>query len=177
LGLDPDQEPLDDQDFDEYYLRDMTEKICLMFLSQLVNRYDAEKLVKAKFVEKWLARQNWGSTPVDRMNNFKHYMDHKNNRISDVVGRVKESRSGKEALAKAGLWTEEAEEADTGSLGLTLSFKMGGDDGERLVTRSLEQSAEAQRVRHRHREAMVINDGSRPFNSEDIIQRDLGSPP
>ena len=40
-----------------------------------------------------------------------------------------------------------------------------------------EQSVEEQRLRHRHREAMVFNDGTRPLNSEDIIQRNpLSSP-
>ncbi len=51
---------LDDVSFDEYYLRDIAEKLCLMFLSQLTSKFGVELAVRAGFVERWLAKQRWG---------------------------------------------------------------------------------------------------------------------
>jgi len=179
LSLDPDQETLDDPDWDEYHLRDMTEKLCLMFISQLIGHYKPDLLIKAKFVERWLAKQNWGPEE-SRADNFIQYMRTKSNRITDIVHIIRETEAGHEALIKAGLFHR-----DRDNDGLVDDSAMMGIPPERYRTmlsvevgraRSVEQSAEEQRLRHRHREAMVLNDGSRPFNSDDIIQRELGSP-
>ncbi|KAK3904847.1 hypothetical protein C8A05DRAFT_42144 [Staphylotrichum tortipilum] len=188
LSLDPEQEVLDDEDWDEYGLRDMTEKLCLMFISQLLSCYEPEKLIKAKFVEKWLAKQNWGATPEDRLHNFSRYMRYKGNRITDIVAAIQGTCSGREALEATGLLPplgpvpSESDPEDNIPLierfsvllpnNINLS-NLRDDDQTRLLIRSLQgvQSAEEQRVRHRHREAMVLNDGSRPLNSDDIIQR------
>ncbi|KAG7292561.1 hypothetical protein NEMBOFW57_002596 [Staphylotrichum longicolle] len=186
LSLDPEQEVLDDEDWDEYALRDMTEKLCLMFISQLLSCYDAEKLVKARFVEKWLAKQNWGPTEEIRQRNFAQYMRCRGNRITDIVASIRGTRSGREALERAGLLPasppSESDPEDNAPLIERFSVLIPGninmsnlrdDDQTRLLIRSLQggQSAEEQRVRHRHREAMVLNDGTRPVNSDDIIQR------
>src|SRR4051812_34596660 len=80
LCSDPKQETLDgDKHWDEYPLRDIAEKLPLVFICQLISRFGADMLVKAKFVEKWLAKQNWGD---DRCMNFLLYAQHKRNRIS-----------------------------------------------------------------------------------------------
>ncbi len=186
LSLDPEQEVLDDEDWDEYALRDMTEKLCLMFIGQLLSCYDAEKLIKARFVEKWLAKQNWGPTEQDRRRNFAQYMRCRGNRITDIVALIRGTRSGREALVRAGLLAasppSESDPEDNVPLIERFSVllpsnidinNLRDDDQTRLLIRSLQgaQSAEEQRVRHRHREAMVLNDGSRPLNSDDIIQR------
>ncbi len=176
---------LGDEDWDEYALRDMTEKLCLMFISQLLSCYDAEKLVKAKFVEKWLAKQNWGATGQERQRNFAQYMRCRGNRITDIVASIRGTRSGRLALQRAGLMTASPLDSDPDdNVPLIERFSvlipsnidinsLRDDDQARLLIRSLQgaQSAEGQRVRHRHREAMVLNDGSRPVNSDDIIQR------
>ena len=186
LSLDPEQETLDNEDWDEYPLRDMTEKLCLMFLSQLVNHFDAEKLVKAKFVEKWLAKQNWGSTDEERQRNFALYTRRRSNRIRDIVAALRLSDSGREALENAGLLHRSSPEDSDPEDNIPLIERLnamlptninvsnlGEDDSTRLLIRSLQtvQSIEEHRMRHRNREAMVLNDGSRPVNSEDIIQR------
>ncbi|AEO53966.1 hypothetical protein MYCTH_2122835 [Thermothelomyces thermophilus ATCC 42464] len=186
LSLDPEQEVLDDADWDEYPLRDMTEKLCLMFISQLLSCYDAEKLVKAKFVEKWLARQNWGTTEEERQRNFAQYLRCRGNRITDIVASIRGTRSGREALEKTGLLPRsppsDTDIEDNISLIERFSVLLSSninisnlreDEQARVLIRSLQgaQTAEEQRVRHRHREAMVLNDGTRPLNSEDIIQR------
>lgn len=191
LSLDPEQETLDSEDWDEFPLRDMAEKTCLMFLSQLVNRFDAEKLVKAKFVEKWLAKQNWGCTEAERRRNFALYMDRRNNRLTDILVALRACHSGREALENAGLMQraspEDLDPEDSIPLIQRLNAMLPSnlnvsnleeDDPTRLLIRSLQtaQSIEEHRMRHRHREAMVLNDGSRPVNSEDIIQRAPGSP-
>jgi hypothetical protein len=186
LSLDPEQEVLDDEDWDEYPLRDMAEKLCLMFISQLLSCYDAEKLVKAKFVEKWLAKQNWGLTKEDRQRNFAQYTRCRGNHITDIVASIRACHSGQEALERAEL-VDPASPTDSDpedNIPLIERFKillpnninasnLREDDPTRLLIRSLQavQSAEEQRMRHRHREAMVLNDGSRPVNSDDIIQR------
>lgn len=164
----------------------MTEKLCLMFISQLLSCYDAEKLVKARFVEKWLAKQNWGPTEEVRQRNFAQYMRCRGNRITDIVASIRGTRSGREALERAGLLPasppSESDPEDNAPLIERFSVLIPGninmsnlrdDDQTRLLIRSLQggQSAEEQRVRHRHREAMVLNDGTRPVNSDDIIQR------
>ncbi|KAL2142331.1 hypothetical protein VTI28DRAFT_1340 [Corynascus sepedonium] len=186
LSLDPDQEVLDDEDWDEYALRDMAEKLCLMFISQLLSCYDAEKLIKAKFVEKWLAKQNWGATEEERQRNFAQYMRCRGNRITDIVASIRGTHSGREALEKTGLLPRSppSESDPEDNIPLIERFSvllpsninisnLREDEQARLLIRSLQgaQTAEEQRVRHRHREAMVLNDGTRPLNSDDIIQR------
>ncbi|KAM7208043.1 hypothetical protein V8F20_001589 [Naviculisporaceae sp. PSN 640] len=182
LSLDPNQPPLDDEDWDEYQLRDMSEKLCLMFIGQLVQHHKSNLLIKAKFVERWLAKQNWGPEEK-REHNFRKYMQTKNNRITHIVRSFWETTEGQEALENAGL------------IRLT-SYREGPDDDPGIIrhvsdqfrlmlslrggrARSVEQSPEEQRLRHRNREAMVLNDGNHPFNSDDIFQRELdpGSPP
>ncbi|GAB1310917.1 Cytoskeleton-associated protein [Madurella fahalii] len=191
LSLDPEQETLDQEDWDEYNLRDMSEKLCLMFISQLINCYDVEKLVKAKFVEKWLAKQNWGTTTDQRQRNFAQYTRCRNNRLNDIIAALRASHSGREALENAGLMApaspEDSEPEDSIPLIEQFSVLLPGtitmsdlreDDPTRAFIRSLQtlQNIEDRQMRQRHREAMVLNDGTRPLNSDDIIQRDLGSP-
>ncbi|KAL1841293.1 hypothetical protein VTJ49DRAFT_7238 [Mycothermus thermophilus] len=187
LSLDPEQEVLDDETWDEYPLRDMTEKLCLMFINQLVSSYDAGKLIKAKFVEKWLAKQNWGSTPEERQRNFGRYMRYKANRVTDIVASIRALPAGREALQRAGLVPAapaSSESDGDDNIPLIERFSvlipsnvnitsLGEDEQARLLLRSLQgtQSAEEQRVRHRHRQAIVMNDGSHPVSREDIIQR------
>lgn len=185
LGLEPEsgaQEELGDKYFDEYYLRDMSDKLCLMFVSQLLSRYGAEKLIKANFIEKWLARQNWGDSEEKIIANFAQYMDRRSNRITEIVNRILGCDSGRDRLERAGLISRNTREAceQAGRFSVVISIGMSSEEsdeqGRRLVGgRPHEQSAEEQRLRHRHREAMVFNDGTRPLNSEDIIQRDHGS--
>ncbi|KAK3383817.1 hypothetical protein B0T24DRAFT_63758 [Lasiosphaeria ovina] len=184
LTLDPEQETLNHEDWDEYAMRDMTEKLCLMFISQLMNRYGPENIVKAKFVEKWLAKQNWGASKEERLRNFNHYIARRPNRIADISGRIKNYPSGKDALDKVGLYSDDADEDLGQEVGSGTQFNMilpvnldslAEDDPARISLQSL-QTVDEQRTRNRNREAMVLNDGTRPFNSDDIIQPNLGSP-
>lgn len=160
------QEKLNDKYFDEYYLRDMAEKLCLMFVIQLINKYGPDKLIRAKFIEKWLAKQNWGETLEERQRNFVQYMQYRQNRITEIFHRLQESRRGQAALIRSKLIPKDS--AD-------ILDEQEVIPVERLP-RVIEQSAEEQQLRHRHREAMVFNDGSRPLGRADIIEREHNSP-
>ncbi|EHA58378.1 hypothetical protein MGG_04471 [Pyricularia oryzae 70-15] len=173
-----------DPHHDDYYLRDMAEKFCLMFVAQLIKKYDPELLIKARFVEKWLARQPWGEGEAERQHNYSQYVSRRLNRISEVCRLVKESYAGRKALQDAGLITkEEAAGSEVDECGnhheaarLSLVLSITGEaidlhEVETYQPRVLEQSAEEQRLRRQHREAMVLNDGTRPLGRGDIIER------
>ncbi|OAA63669.1 cytoskeleton-associated protein [Niveomyces insectorum RCEF 264] len=91
---------LNDAYYDEYYLRDIAEKLCLMFLAQLT-AIDVDALVRAGFVERWLARQGWGSTPQERTASFSSYLRVRGNRIADICRRLRASPAGRAALERA----------------------------------------------------------------------------
>ncbi|KAM0332329.1 hypothetical protein ACHAQA_002606 [Verticillium albo-atrum] len=187
LSLDDvEHESLDDKHWDEYYLRDMAERFCLMFVLELINKYGAEMLVKAKFVEKWLAKQKWGDTEDERRENFVYYIEHKNNRIVDIITRIAHTTEGGKALITSSLTAESkfhvtAAETDEGYLAdlqpALRTADLDDDQAAENVPRSREHSAEEQRLRRQHREAMVFNDGTRPIGREDIIERNNDSPP
>ncbi|KAF7535007.1 hypothetical protein G7Z17_g13270 [Cylindrodendrum hubeiense] len=171
---------LTDSHWDEYYLRDMAERFCLMFILELINKYGASMLVKACFVEKWLAKQDWGDDADERRHNFRNYMQLKGNRIVDIVDKIRVSKRGLKALEKAGLIDKEVSRRRIRELPDHImeieEDTQGGPLAEQQVPRTREHSAEEQRLRRQHREAMVLNDGTRPLGREDIIERDHGSP-
>ncbi|CAK7199596.1 hypothetical protein SEUCBS139899_002279 [Sporothrix eucalyptigena] len=249
--LDDDEDPnssmIDDISFDEYYLRDIAEKLCLMFLAQLTEKFDVDLLVRFGFVRRWLAKQRWGP-PEARIDNFARYLKYRDNRIADICRRLRDSPSGRKALEKAGLVaprqplqpkllqlnlrasgssstataglpgtsneqvsprgmaaveaaTENSAQADAmiqtarGVLGALSAVASAmpenageGDAGDDVATSSpisttggsrsgqprppSQSSREEQRIRRQHREAMVLNDGSRPLRRDDIIERE-----
>ncbi|KAM3513059.1 hypothetical protein MY11210_003261 [Beauveria gryllotalpidicola] len=165
--------------WDEYYLRDTAERFCLKFLQELTSKYGANLLVKAKFVEKWLVRQNWGDTPEKRKKHFKAYKEARSNRIVDILTRVEQCRRGLRALERAGLVDKDNLRRRMRELP-DLLMEVGDVIGEAPPTdpqlrRAREHSAEERRLRRQHREAMVLNDGTRPLAREDIIERDHGT--
>lgn len=173
---------LSDRYWDEYYLRDMAERFCLMFILELVNKYNAKALVKAKFIDKWLVKQEWGTELEERQQNFHDYVYYKHNRIVDIIHRIKQSRRGVKALEKAGLMNKESVRRRLRELPDIIAESEGetvdtpSEEEEQQVPRAREHSAEEQRLRRLHREAMVLNDGTRPLGRDDIIERDHGSP-
>lgn len=181
------QTKLNDKYWDEYYLRDMAERFCLMFVLELITKYGADMLVKAKFVEKWLAKQYWGDDDAERQENFIYYMEHKNNRIVDIVTRIAHTTQGAKLILACNLAakTNFNLNPDTNLAGFTIALQSTlsnaevADEGQQTVEqvpRTREHSAEEQRLRRQHREAMVFNDGTRPIGREDIIERSHDSP-
>lgn len=184
---DVEYEKLDDKYFDEYPFRDAAEKMCLMFILQLIIKYDAKELIMARFVEKWLARQAWGDTDEERRSLFAQYMEHKRNRITDICQKLQESRLGRQALEKAKLLPEGSRAESKVGFRLLMSadlmpLSVDAEEYARteeeyalaqgLQPRVMEQSAEEQRLRHNHRHTMVWNDGTHPLGRDDIIQPD-----
>ncbi|PNY28421.1 Uncharacterized protein TCAP_01647 [Tolypocladium capitatum] len=167
---------LSNSHWDEYYLRDMAERFCLMFTLELINKYGASLLIKAGFVEKWLAKQNWGDDAPERRRRFKDYMDLKNNRLVDIVSRIRHSKRGLRALEKAGLMDKENSGRRIRDLpDLIMEVEEEGTEerpADQQPRRTREHSAEERRLRRQHREAMVLNDGTRPLGYRDIIERD-----
>ena len=183
LSIDPEQETLNDETWDEYPLRDAAEKHALELIHQLVSQYGPEKLIKAKFVEKWLAKQNWGKTEDERQINLTKYLQHKRNYIREIVANIQITRSGREILEKTGLMAlgcevdQETEDHDhvmvSDRLNLLLSMNPDRNRDSALDLARTLQSIE-HRLRQRNREAIVLNDGTHPVNRDDIIHRDLG---
>ncbi|TQS32728.1 hypothetical protein Golomagni_06950 [Golovinomyces magnicellulatus] len=177
LSLDDTERPLlDDPYWDDYYLRDSAEKYCIRFLQELTSKYGANLLVRAKFVEKWLVKQEWGKTDEDRQRNFREYMNCKNNRIVEIVTRVRHCKPGLRALEKCKLIDRDISQRRMRELPDLLMEDIVGDPNITRPRRTREHSAEERRLRRQHREAMVLNDGTRPLAREDIIERDHGSP-
>ncbi|KAI1253221.1 hypothetical protein MGN70_005429 [Eutypa lata] len=271
---DYEHEPLDDPLYDEYYLRDVNERRCLLLIYKLIHKYGVDRLIEAQFIERWLAQQPWTRDPKpkpksemnqndddddnnennnnnnknndnknknrnsnndERLQNFARYLERKRNRISDICQHLTETRAGRRALVRARLLAKSkskrpqrrrADRAsdqikvvleismadddendpgnrDDGALlrgevfegrsGITSSaddddgddedvdedddFGDGGDDHSNILVPRLrvDQSAEEQRLRRRHREAMVLNDGTHPPGRGDIIEREHDS--
>ncbi|KAK8930373.1 hypothetical protein H634G_01097 [Metarhizium anisopliae BRIP 53293] len=176
-----DAEPPDltNSHWDEYYLRDMAERFNLMFIHELITKYPSVALIKARFVEKWLAKQKWGDDPVARRDNFKAYMHLKDNRLVDIVDKLKRSRRGLRALEQAGLIDDSRQQIRNPDMIMEIDEEIVGESPSvnRILRPMRETSVEEQRLRRQHREAMVLNDGTRPLGREDIIERDHGSPP
>jgi len=158
-----------------------------MLVTLLVHRYGVDRLVKANFVEKWLAKQPWGQADEERRKNFALYMDRKKNRISDICLHLKTSKAGRKALVRAKLASKlkRTKRDRSSNIKVVLEISMvneGDGDGialdtshAELVPRVNDQSIEEQRLRRRHREAMVLNDGTHSLGRGDIIERDHDS--
>ncbi|PHH83621.1 hypothetical protein CDD82_6067 [Ophiocordyceps australis] len=152
---------LSDSHWDEYQLRDKAEKLCLALAYQLCSTHGARRLAKAGFVEKWLAKQDWGTQPEMRVVRFAMYMGRKKNRIVEVVNKLRQSHSGMRALRNAKLLKKPCQNS------------LPNSPRSRQLR---ESSVEQRRLRRQHREAMVLNDGTRPLGQADIIERDHDSP-
>ncbi|EPE04063.1 cytoskeleton-associated protein [Ophiostoma piceae UAMH 11346] len=238
-----------DVTYDEYHMRDMAEKLCLMFVAQMAERFGVELLVRAGFVEKWLARQRWVEHPIpalpaaaagQRIQNFAQYLKYRDNRIAYLCQKVMELPAGWAALEKTGLvepkrvrppkglkkkklasqqaqaqaQSDQAQEyrendftpanpsplraelrvvngnvvsdtGDGGAEGRAALREIEGDEATeptQPLAQSQSQQAgrrptsqntrEEQRIRRQHREAMVLNDGTRPLRRDDIIERE-----
>lgn len=170
IGL-GDVEPfkLDDPFWDEYYLRDMAERTNILLIYELIRKNGAEILVRARFVERWLARQNWGDTEREVHKNFEAYKSsRRRNPIRNIIDCVVSAAGGTAALKRTGLVPTEETPPYRGELwGITFSSagSRSGNGGPR------DSELSADELRRLRREAFVFNDGSRPVSGTDIVQR------
>jgi hypothetical protein len=165
-----------DPEWDNWGLRDVVEQGCLLVLIQLVDKFGPEGLVKSRFVDRWLAKEPWGASDKERQMNFAESL-RKNHRLNEIVVPLFRDQAGRRQLIKAKL-VPAALEAD---LNLVRDTRMingegtAGEDFEGMFVESRRrrgQSSEQEHIRRRHREAMVLNDGTRPLGRGDIIQRE-----
>ncbi|SPN97105.1 uncharacterized protein DNG_00621 [Cephalotrichum gorgonifer] len=170
VGLKDVESPkLDDPFWDEYYLRDMAERTNLLLLYQLIQKNGAEMLLRAKFVERWLARQNWGDTEHEIQKNFEAYKNNRRrNPIRDIIDCIFSAAGGVAALKRTGLLPTEERPPYRGEVwGITFSTvpRAAASGGPRDSELSDEE------LRRLRREAFVFNDGTRPVSGLDIVQR------
>jgi hypothetical protein len=186
---DKERNNINDPLWDEYQLRDVNERRCIMLIQQLLHRYTSSvrQLVQARFVEKWLVKQGWGDTDEEWQDNFTSYVKRRKNRLSDVCAQLLRAKDGRRALRQCKLIPGKGHGTplsgpENGGIKVILEISLQNEDenGEiqqenfqaELVPRNLTQTDEEQRRRRRHREAIVLNDGTHSLGRGDIIERE-----
>lgn len=186
---DKERNDVNDLLWDEYQLRGINERRCIMLCQQLLHRFtnSTKQLIQAKFVEKWLSQQGWGETGEERHTNFTNYIRRRDNRLSDICAQLLRSKEGRKALRRSKLIQGKGRgilggALDTGGIKVILEISMQNEDENgdiqqdsfqaELVPRVMDQSDEEQRRRRRHREAIVLNDGTHSLGRGDIIERE-----
>jgi hypothetical protein len=163
-------------EWDNWHLRDVVEQGNLLLLSQLTSKFGPEGLIKHNFVSRWLVKEPWGDTESERFNNFLCALEPRF-RLSEMLDPLFSNREGRRQLIRGKLVPGKLEIRyeplrDTRMAG---GESTAGEDFEGMFvegTRRAGQSFEDDHIRRRNREAMVLNDGTRPFGRGDIIQRD-----
>lgn len=165
-----------DPEWDNWHLRDIVEQCLLLVLAQLVERFGPGGLVKSRFVERWLAKEPWADHESDRITRFADSL-HGNQRLLVLTRPLFRDHAGRRQLIQAGLVPQEllgdpnlkravrlAEEEED----VDRAWGVINGDGRRRR----DQTSEEDHIRRRHREAMVLNDGTRPLVRGDIFQRE-----
>ncbi|KAF4637136.1 hypothetical protein G7Y89_g948 [Cudoniella acicularis] len=164
-----------DIEWDNWQLRDAVEQECLAILGQLVDKFGVESLVKARFVERWLAKEPWGNDERERQINFLESLRTRN-QLNELTLPLIRDMAGRRKLCEVKLLPQDFEWDLPGPRDVRMINGEGtsGEDPGVWVEgrRRRDQSLEEEHIRRRHREAMVLNDGTRPLGRDDIIQRE-----
>jgi hypothetical protein len=167
-----------DPDWDNWHLRDVVEQCCLLILAQMIDKFGVEGVVKARFVERWLVKEPWGGADDDeRQLNFMDSLT-KRYRLNEICLPLFRDSAGKKALQVAKLLPVGKLEYDESEVDIRMTNGEGtaGEDFDGMFVdnsrRRRDQSSEEEHLRRRHREAMVLNDGTRPLGRGDIIERE-----
>ncbi|PQE20930.1 cytoskeleton-associated protein [Rutstroemia sp. NJR-2017a BBW] len=163
-----------DPEWDNWHLRDVAEQGCLIILGQLVHKFDVEELINAGFVERWLVKEPWGGEGDEgRQGKFMDSLS-KENRLNQILLRLFRHKGGRRRLEEAKLLPPrpalEKEQMTTDGVDDAAMEDFEGMFVE--SRRPRDQSMAEEHLRRRHREAMVLNDGTRPLGRDDIIQRE-----
>ncbi|KAI9745250.1 MAG: hypothetical protein M1818_001529 [Claussenomyces sp. TS43310] len=166
-----------DKDFDSFNFRDAAEQRALYIAYRLSAEFSPGGLIKAGFVNKWLAKEPWGDTEKERQANFAD-LYRKTGMIAAILSRIIHHSEGRKQLIKAKLVTKNVDLLDD-----TIDVRMAdGEDTAGEVEqgdltlppggnpRISELSPEERRLRRRHRQAMVLNDSDQPVVGSDILQ-------
>ncbi len=165
-----------DPEWDNWHLRDVVEQGCLMILGQLVDKFGPVGLIKSRFVERWLAKEPWADDESDRMMRFADSL-HNKHRLSELSMPLFRDHAGRKQLIKANLVPAEllTDPNFVRDVRMINGEGTAGEDFDGMFVdnrRRRDQSSEEDHIRRRHREAMVLNDGTRPLERGDIIQRE-----
>lgn len=171
-----------DPEWDNWNLRDVAEQGCLLILGQMADKFGIGGLIKCRFVDRWLAKEPWGGNDEDeRQLNFMGSLTKQHYRLNQVCLPLFHEPVGRKQLEDAGLLPTNrivCDEADPAAMDIRMVNGEGtsGEDFSGFLVESMRprrgQSNEDEDLRRRHREAMVLNDGSRPFARGDIIERE-----
>jgi hypothetical protein len=164
-----------DKQWDNWQLRDALEQECLLLLSQLVEKFGVQGLIKAKFVERFLAKEPWGKDDRERQINFLESLRTRN-QLNELTLPLIRDVNGRSQLCKTKLLPLDFEWdlPSPRDVRMTNGEGTAGEEWEGMLVegrRRRDQSSEEDVIRRRHREAMVLNDGTRPLGRDDIIQR------
>jgi len=140
----------------------------------MVDRFGAEGLIKARFVDRWLVKEPWGGTDeAERQMNFMESLT-KEYKLTQILLLLWKEEEGRKQLEEAKLLPPQIINGNR-VVAEDISMTNGeGTAGEELGVenrRRRDQSSEEEHLRRRHREAMVLNDGTRPLGRADIIER------
>lgn len=163
-----------DPEWDNWQLRDVAELGCLTILCQLVDKFGPEGLVKSRFIERWLAKEPWGANEKERQINFAESLA-KNNRLNEIVVPLFRDHAGRKQLFKVKLIPTALDGPLMRDIRMINGEGTAGEDFEGMFVESRprrDQSSELEALRRTHREAMVLNDGTRPLGRGDIFQRE-----
>jgi hypothetical protein len=173
-----------DIEWDNWPLRDVAEQGCLLILTQLVNKCGPEGLIKARFIERWLAKEPWGGDERERQINFLESL-RKRDRLSELTLPLIRDLTARRLLCQARLlpmdfeWDvpspRETRYITPNDVRMINGEGTAGEDFDGMFVegrRRREQSSVDETIRRRHREAMVLNDGTRPLGRDDIIERE-----
>lgn len=170
-------------EWDNWNLRDVAEQGCLLVLGQLADKFGVGGLVQARFVQRWLAKEPWGGNDEDeRQLNFMGSLP-KPYRLNQICRPLFRDPAGRRQLEDAALLppNNKINYGDTETTILDIRMTNGeGTAGEEALEHFLVESMrrrtaysnDEEDMRRRHREAMVLNDGSRPVGRGDIIERE-----
>lgn len=153
----------------------MVEQGCLLILAQLVDKFGVEGLIKARFIERWLVKEPWGGAyDDDRQLNFMDSLT-KRFRLNELCLPLFRDNAGKKALQDAKLLPLLPDESEM-DVKMTNGEGTAGEAFDGMFVdssrRRRDQSSAEEHLRRRHREAMVLNDGTRPLERSDIIERE-----
>ena len=155
----------------------MVEQGCLLVLCHLVDKFGVDDLIKHRFIERWLVKEPWGSNDIERQLNFIQSIA-KERRLNDILTPIFKNPAARKRLVNAKLIPQELFTEDRAARDVRM-INGEGTAGEEIDSvffesrRMREQTTTADDLlRRRHREAMVLNDGTRPLERGDIIERE-----
>lgn len=167
-----------DPEWDNWHLRDVVEQGCLVILAQMIDKFGVEGVVKSRFVERWLVKEPWGGVDDDeRQLNFMDSLT-KRYRLNEICLPLFRDSAGKKALQDAKLLPVGKLDYNESEVDIRMTNGEGtaGEDFDGMFVdssrRPRDRSSEEEHLRRRHREAMVLNDGTRPLGRGDIIERE-----